>query len=327
LAIKLSARMLLKRKYDPLPLWLKTLERITGSLASGIFHRYPLADQAGSLSCQPLLIISSGRSGTTLLRSMLVAGGQIAIPPETQFLHRLPVKFLSAQGLGWQDLCHLVISSFESHHHYFQWETNLYSAYNRTMSLPEKERSLARIIDIVFTTYAEQRFPAATVWGDQSPVHTFYLSWIKPVFPRAKFLHLVRDGRDVISSMVERRGPAYLEEAVYRWMKSIECVRTLRKSSDSSQLLEVRYEDLVSQPTETLRKVSEYAGITYSPKMLDYWKLPSTIEYKYHVHHRNLSRPVFASSVGKWRDRLTPEQQKYVMSRVSTLLESLGYEI
>jgi hypothetical protein len=273
------------------------------------------------------LIVSAGRSGTTLLRSMLVAGGQIAIPPETWLLDKLPARFLSAQGLGWEDLSRLVISSFESHAHYHLWETNLYPAYEQAMALPKEQRSLARLIDLTYRMYAARNFPDATDWGDQSPLHTFYIPWIRAVFPQAKFLHLIRDGRDAIASMVERFGPGYLEEGTIRWMKSIECVNRFRKNPGTAQLLEIRYEDLVSHAPEMLQAISEYAGIAYSRKMLDYWKLPSTVEHKYYTGHRNLSKPVFASSVGSWKERLTPEQQSYVLNKTSALLVSLGYPV
>lgn len=324
---KINSPLRLKKKYSNHPLWMMAAFTIAKNLIKGVINRYPLADPTDSLSCQPLFIISAGRSGTTLLRSMLVAGDQIAIPPETQILHQMAVKFLSAQGLGWPDLSRLVIASFESHHHYFQWDTNLFPAYEQAIALPKKEYSLARLIDIVYTLYADKNFPGATVWGDQSPLHTFYLPWIQPVFPKARYLHMLRDGRDVISSMVERRGPAYLEDATRRWIKSIDCVAKLRKNIDAKQFLEVRYEDLVTEPTQTLQKVCNYIGISYAQKMLDFWKLPSTLEHKHHSFHRNLSNPVFTSSRGKWRERLTEKQQKYVVGETSALLESLGYSM
>jgi hypothetical protein len=104
-------------------------------------------------------------------------------------------------------------------------------------------------------------------------------------------------------------------------------VQALRKNIGPNQLLEIRYEELVAHPAEVLELISGHMGIEYTAKMLDYWKLPSTLEYKYQVHHRNLNKPVFTSSVGKWKERLTQEQQIYVMSKISNLLETLGYTL
>ncbi len=314
-----------KENYRVLPLWMMSSLRSVGSMLRGVTRRYPLDDRADSLSCRPLIFISAGRSGTTLLRSMLVAAGGIAIPPETQIFHTLALKYSSLQNLHWNDIARMVLAQFESHPHFQLWDVNLAPAYQVALNLPEKERSLARLIDIVFTTYAAQQFPEARAWGDQSPIHTFYLPWVYPVFPQGRYLHLLRDGRDVIASVAERRGPEALELATLRWKTSVRRVREFQKRANPEQVLEIRYEQLVSQPEEALRKVSAFAGIEYNPMMLEYYKLPTTIEHHYLAHHRNLGKPVFTTSIGRWKERLNKEQQAYVLSHISPLLQELGY--
>ena len=319
------------REYRCLPNWVVRLVD-AGRYLAGMMptvNRYPLADHTRSLSCQPLFIISAGRSGTTLLRSMLVVGGQIAIPPETQVIHIAVRKFLSLRHIGWADLCRVIVSLFESHNLFHMWGVNLYPVYRKVIYLPKKERCLARIVDEVFMCYAAQQFPDATVWGDQSPIYTFFLPRIFSVFPHAKYLHLVRDGRDAIASLVERgrllKGGMSLEEATYRWVTSVERVWSLQRRLSDNQFLEVRYENLVSEPAETLKKVCKFIGVEYKASMLDFWKSPTTIEHKYNEYHRNLSKPVFTDSIGKWTERLSPDEQQYVLAKTSGLLQRLGY--
>ena len=288
-------------------------------------QRYPLKDEISSNFRQPLFIISAGRSGTTLLRSMLVAGGQIAIPQETAHIHSLAVKYSALQHLNWEDLSALMIAYFENHHLFNQWETNLAAAYHTVRNLPEEERSLARTISEVYMTYGVQHFPKAVMWGDQSPRHTFYLPWILRVFPQAKFVHLLRDGRDVISSMVERHGSDYLEHGTFRWQTSIRRVAALKKRVISDQFLEIRYEHLVSDPENTLQKISQFIDIEYSLRMLEYWNLSSTVEHKVFAYHRNIGKPVSTNSIGRWRERLTNDQQHYVMTKIAEQLNNLGY--
>jgi protein-tyrosine sulfotransferase len=323
-----SFKFNLWKKYWCPPLWLNRLLNGGINFSHSIFERYPLADGSGSLSCDPLFIISSGRSGTTLMRSMLAASGEIAIPAETQIIHILAAKFPLLFSLGWEGLSHVIISDFEATNNFPLWEINLAPAYKKTEELPFKERSLARIIDEVFETYASEKFPDAKLWGDQSPIHTFALPYIQKIFPRAKFMHMLRDGRDVISSyMVKRNTNQYndLNEAIYRWKTSIERTADLKKSIPAEQYLEVRYEDLVLQPEESLRRTSQFLGIGYSSKMLDYWKMPSTIENKYYSYHANLGKPVFPSSIGKWKERLSEDQQTFILRNITSELKSLGY--
>jgi protein-tyrosine sulfotransferase len=316
------------KKYWCPPLWLNRLLNRGINFSRLIFERYPLADKFDSLSCDPLFIISSGRSGTTLMRSMLAASGEIAIPAETQIIHILAAKFPILFGLGWKELSHAIIADFESTSNFSLWETNLAPAYKRTEEIPTKERSLARIIDEVFKTYTSEKFPEAKQWGDQSPIHTFSLPYIQKVFPKARYIHMLRDGRDVISSYMIKRNTNQshdLNEAIYRWKTSIKRTKELKKSIPSNRYLEVRYEDLVRQPEEELRRVSQFLGIEYTSKMLDYWKMPTTIENKYYSFHANLGKPVFPSSIGKWKERLSEEQQVFILKNITPELKSLGY--
>lgn len=319
------SKFFLFRKYESSPLWQASFLKMGIYCFRSVFTTYPIADQRNSLHCRPVFIISSGRSGTTLMRSMLVASEQVAIPAETQILHNLAVKFRAYKGLGWADLSRLMIAEFESHHDFYMWEINLAPVYQKIIHLPERERSLAKIVDEVYMTYAAQKFPNARVWGDQSPLHTFYLSYIDKIFPEAKYVHLLRDGRDVISSMVKRHGNDYLYEAVHRWKTSIKKTDVFQKTVGSGRYIEVRYEDLVQDSEVTLKRISQFINIEYTPRMLDYWKLPTTMEHKYNLYHQNLGKPVFTSSIGKWQERLSQEQQDYVMKNISEELKHKGY--
>lgn len=308
------------------PLWIVRMKLRIFAIARFLFERYPLADKSGSLSCQPVFIIGAGRSGTTLLRSMLAAGNQIAIPPESQVIHRLPARFQTWQGLGWTGLVNLVIAEVESHFDFYLWKTNMAPAYIKANNLPRKEKSLARVIDIIFTTYAIEQFPDAKMWGDQSPIHTLFLPNLLAVFPDAKFINLIRDGRDVVSSYVKMHGDSILGESIYRWRESILRVKKVQKRIAGENFLDLKYEDLVLEPESALRKVSGFLGIEYSESMLDYWKLDTTVESKVYGHHQNLQKPVFTSSIGAWKTRLSEEQQRITINELSTLLSELGYE-
>lgn len=295
----------------------------TGLALGRMFRRYPLADQAGSLSCQPLFIVSSGRAGTTLLRSMLAVGGQIAIPPESYVIPTAVRRFLFLQHLGWEDLCRLIVALFESSGDFSLWGINLYPAYEIVINLPKPERSLARIIDEVFKCYADQQFPNSILWGDQSPGNTLHLPRVFHTFPQARYLHLLRDGRDVVASMIEKGHS--LHESTMRWETSVKQAQSLQAKLGPEQFPEVRYENLVSEPARTIGQICTFVGIEYQAEMLDFWQSPTTIEHKHYKHHRNLGQPVFASSVGKWEERLSPSEKEFVLAKTSSLLQSLGY--
>ncbi len=312
------------RKYL-LPQWLiNTGFYVTGAFSAG---EYPLAAPSDILSCEsPLFIISSGRAGTTLLRSILVASGKIAIPQEFPVIHKLIWYFLRHGTDEWSEICQGITRIIEATTEFPMWEISLNEATKKASLLPENHRCFARILDIYLETYAQKHFPGAIIWGDQSPLHTFFQPWILPAFPHARYLHLLRDGRDVIASFQNNLGENFsLEEATTRWKKSIQISRRLRQHLPDTQFLEICYEDLVQQPELTLGKVASYLGIDYRSEMLIYWQLSSTVEHKHLSHHQNLNKPIFSSSIGKWKERLTQEQQDYVLNRINPTLKSLGY--
>lgn len=320
------------RKYPELrvgrlPLWLVRLAYSGGRLLRGLrlWDHHPLADHHGTLSCQPLIMMSSGRSGTTLLRSMLVTGGQIAIPPESHILPYTALQFSALQDLSWDNQMRLVLSLFESITTFTVWETDLQVLYPRLRALPKQERSLARLLDLIYLHYAESAFPQATVWGDQSPNNVLYAPWLAQVYPQGKYLHVLRDGRDVVASYVQKGDS--IERATERWRVSVGQAQWLKKHLPSDCFLEVRYEALVSEPETTLQAVCRFSGIDYTRDMLDYWKSPTTVEHKYHTggYHDNLQKPVFTGSIGRWRERLTDEQQRYVMQQLSQTLLNTDY--
>lgn len=288
--------------------------------------RYPLADSANVLSCQPLIYISSGRAGTTLLRSMLAVTGQIAIPPETYALSFAALQYQAMQEQSWYNLVRIVLSLFEGIDDFHKWELNLHPVYVQARNLPPAERSLARIIDLVFLHYASVHYPNATVWGDQSPFNARRLSWIMAVFPQAKYLNILRDGRDVVASFKETDNPKQtIEWAIDRWLFAVQAGERAQKLLPAENYLEIRYEALVSEPEDTLKKVCTFADIDFDSTMLDFWKSPTTIEARYQEHHRNLNRPVFSTSIGRWQERLTEAEQAQVMTALKPKLQHLGY--
>jgi hypothetical protein len=292
LAVKLRWKSLLveRYRYRHIPDWMLLAAEVS-ALPRRLFRRYPLHDKAESLSCRPLFIVGSGFSYPRLL--------------------------------DWPDLVRLVVSLFETQTNFPLWDTSLIPAYRASFELPAAERSLARVIDEVFACYRDQNFPDAQSWGDQSPLNTLNLSRVRRTFPQARYLHLLRNPLDVVASMVEFGRTA--EEATTRWCESIRQVKRLERRIDAEQFLQIRYEDLVTDPEPALRRVCTFTGVTPQEQMLDFWKLPSTLEWRAHPHHQNLQKPLFTTSVGSWRSRLSAEQQQLAWAKTAPLARALGY--
>lgn len=313
----------LEKAYSHLPVgvasWLYNIQRTARLLVPT--SRYPLADPANTLTCQPLIFVSAGRSGTTLLRSMLVMGQQIAIPPEGFAIPYAALQYQAMQEQSWYNLTRLIVSLFEAPAHFSTWDMNMQPLYSATRSLPKDERSLARILDIIYAHYGRMHFPQATMWGDQSIENARRLRWVMAVFPDAKYLSILRDGRDVVASYMEMgRG---FHWAMDRWHSSVQAARYAQQHLPSTNFLEIRYEDLTTDPSTVLRQISSFAGIDYNEAMLDYWQSETT--EKDQKVHPNLGKPLFQSSVGRWKERISPEQADEMKAHLGPMLAELGY--
>jgi len=255
---------------------------------------------------------------------MFAAGGEIAIPPESQVITASVRRFRTLQYLGWKDLVRLTIALFESGPNYSLWEVDLSHLHRELFNIPKDKRSLALIIDFIMSVYRDTHFPRAKIWGDKSPLNSLHLPWIYKTFPEAKYLHLLRDGRDAVSSMAKRGRT--LEQATYKWMRAVKEAEKLGKRLSKNRFLTVRYEDLVENPHDTMNEICDFLSVNYTPDMLDFYKFESTKEATTRSHHSNLKRPLFTESVGKWKERLKKEEQIYVLNRIGPTLKRFGYD-
>lgn len=275
----------------------------------------------------PFFIIGSGRSGNTLLRSILVTHPSLAIPPESYVLQSVYRKFHLYRNLAWEDLVKIVVAEFESHKQFYHWDINLIPIYQKVLTLPKEDRTLAKIVDSIYRHYAAEKFPGATLWGDKTPMNTLYLNWIDKMFPKSLYIHIIRDGRDVVSSYLKAGIYDNVKDASWRWMASVERAKRLGQALSNERYMELRYEDLVSSPEVEVKKVCNFLGIQFHDNMLKPQENASKLGDAAKLsHHSNLYQPINSSSIGKWKKNLDTNQKKIVQKKISRLLEGLGYE-
>jgi hypothetical protein len=145
------------------------------------------------------------------------------------------------------------------------------------------------------------------------------------MFPEARFIHLVRDGRAVAASLLELDwGPNNAFDAAQYWMAR--CAPGLAAESrlGRDRVLRVRYEDLVSETEATLRRVVSFAGLEYESGMAQGTGLrPGAYSQQ---QHRLVGTPPNPSRVDHWRRTLTPRQVEVFEAEAGDFLGSLGYQ-
>lgn len=302
------------RVYDRLTILLRQL---------GPYH--PLRKPADDDRPSPFFIVGSGRSGTTLLRAILAGSREVAIPPESYVMGAAVRDYRRLSFLPWPALVRFVLGRFQFHPGFEAWATDLDEVHRQAAACPEPERSLAMILDAIYMAYAGRHRPEARRWGDKTPANVYHLPRLDAVFPGASYVHVLRDGRDVVASYLEAGLYDSAEDASERWIESVNLVRSFLHDVRPDRSLEVRYERLVRDPEAVTRRVCEHLALEYRPEMVNHRDRVEELGDTDAGHHAGLHRPIDDRSVGTWRDRLDERQRRVVEERLASRLVSLGY--
>jgi protein-tyrosine sulfotransferase len=293
------------------------------SLVNMFHNKHPLY-RKGCLSNQPVLILASGRSGNTLLRSMLTAGDELAIPPESYVLPKVIRLYKSYNFLSWELLCSLIIGEFEAYKEFYTWNTSLANSHQKARDLPKKKRTLANIIEIIYLEYANQNGFTSGRWGDKTPINSLYADKIAKVFPEAYYIHLIRDPRAVAVSYRESGLFSDIESGANFWVAANDRIEAL---TSKNKVYRVHYESLVIDIDLTLEGICHFLKLNFSKVMLSPWKnhkkLGDVVE---HAHHKNISKPISTEYCDSWKKVIDLKDQVRVEEIVSSRLKKYNYD-
>lgn len=268
--------------------------------------KYPLQAEP-PLDPQPFFVLGSGRNGSTLLNRMLNQHSALFLPSEQYFLGNSIFKFRLYHFLIWRDLMKVIAGELLPATETTTWNMDVNELIMPLMTL--QDQSLQRVIDGIFREYGHQLGSEFLRWGDTTPLNTQYLPEIFSLFPKAKYLFLIRDGRDVVTSY-HAAGAEYLgkyadpEEAARLWQRAVRRYEWLLKkvkATTGGEVLLVRYEDLVTFPEAALSRVCDFLELSFEPQMLHFYeKDPGSSMYQ-EPQHQNIRNPVSSDSIGKWQ--------------------------
>ncbi|GAB5458901.1 MAG: sulfotransferase [Henriciella sp.] len=273
----------------------------------------------------PLFIVGAPRSGNTLTRRVLMASGQIYIPPETYVFGEILSRWKKWSGLTWKEKVWLACAYFDRHPHFDDFEIDSFSPLAEQLEqLPKSEREPKAFYDALYAFMARKHGFTTARWGDKTPWNTTYLKQIVKAYPDAYYLHLKRDGRDVVASQV-RAGMRDISGSAQRWIDANEaCLKYLRKARRAP--LNVAYEDLVQDPAKVFSEIFAWADLDFDESYLT--KVPEKLaDVGRHAHHAAVTRPITASSIGRWRESLTASDFTEMPPRFAAMMTTLGYSI
>ena len=276
----------------------------------------------------PFFIVGSGRTGTTLLRRILQASDEVHIPPEIWAFKGAYYRFLLySPVMIWGDLVQLITVHYVLNSGFSDdLKAKAFDIAEGAVALPKEQRSLAAILDHIYRYHGTDQGTSFQRWGDKTPLNSYCLDEINRVFEDARFIHLVRDGVDVVNSRLKYGLQPTLQAAAERWTSAVRAVHAF-EARFPDRVIQVRYEDMVREPHDVIRNICTFIGVTFEPRMIE------TCDHVHEIkdvkdlrHHENVFGSVSTHRVGKGRERLDAATKGELQQLIGVDLVRLGYE-
>lgn len=259
----------------------------------------------------PFFIVGCGRSGTTLLRTLLNRHPDVGIPLESLFI----IDYLKAsEDAEISVLNRMLLEEPEIR----EWGID---PSPETLEGSESvSESIARLHELYIRPEGKSR------WGQKTPRFVRYMDLLIKHFPDARFVHLVRDPRAVANSLIH--SDVHWSNAYYaalRWNRDVSMGLDF-EIRHPDRVLRVTYEDLVQDAENVMGDVSDFLELERFNFRVDAEQKPGE-EYSsfYQNIHANIYRPPSSSHVTKWKQSLNQEAVICVESIAQEQMEELGY--
>ncbi len=263
------------------------------------------------MQSNPFFIIGCGRSGTTLLRTILNRHADIAIPLESLFI----IDYLKAAA---SHEISFLIPMLVREPEIAEWGI-------RPQVEDFKEcQSISDVVNQLHQIYLQAK--GKKHWGQKTPRFVRETALLLEHFPEALFIHVVRDPRAVISSLIHsdvHHSNAY--HASLRWRMDVMQGLEL-EDKHHQRVIRVHYEDLVRDTENTLRQILEFLNLAFDPVILQQDE-SSVGEYSkfYQNIHANLDRDTTDRYIDKWKDNLSNADIEVAEALTHDYMQRLGY--
>jgi len=279
-----------------------------------------------------VFIVGSPRSGTTLLQRMVDAHPDVAIFNEMWWLVSL---YRWRIGLTPDAMVTTELISQLMEHKKFRRRLQM-SRKKLGKVLPPlletgKPVSYARFMSNLFDMYGEAR--GKHLVGDKTPENVQNIPTLHHLWPGARFVHLIRDGRDVCLSVIDwensasRFSATWVEDPISTtalwWEWHVRLGREAGEPLEPKLYYEIRYESLVSQPTEKCAELCEFLKVPYDDAMLRFHEGRERMAPN--LGTKKAWRPV-TSGLRDWRSEMSVENVERFEAAAGDLLDELGYE-
>lgn len=277
-------------------------------------------------SSSPVFIIGTERSGSNLLRLILNAHPDISIPHPPHILKEMaPLERFYGElrdDRNFRKLVADVVKLVELH--FFPWDVKIDAG---RVFEEAGGRSLYCVKAAVYEQYA--RAKGKKRWGCKSTFVIHYTDMVRKRHPGAKFIHLVRDGRDVAvsarSSVFNRFHPYYVGML---WSLEQKTAAALAGRFSREEFITVRYEDLLCEPEKTVRDLCSFMREDFASAMLSYFEAPEAGALaKTSRSWEKCASPIAKDNVQRYKRELSVDETRVFETTAFEELSRFGYAL
>jgi Sulfotransferase family len=275
-----------------------------------------------------VFIVGCARSGTTLLRRMLDAHPDIAITRETHWIAKWfeRQQGVTPDGYVTDDLLPTLVN-YEKFARMGIDEAEL-----RALIRSESPLTYARFVSFVFDLYGRDQ--GKNLVGDKTPSYVLRIPMLHALWPTARFVHLIRDGRDVALSMLAWERTRLLSRfstwkehplvtAALVWASRVRLGIEAGRELGPKLYHEVRYESLVARPAEESARLCDFLGVPCEDAMLRFHE--GRERHDSGLSAKKAWRPITAG-LRDWRSEMASEGIGRFEAAAGDVLGELGYE-
>ena len=270
------------------------------------------------------IFVGSGRSGTTVFRNIFDSHPDLAITHEAHFVAPMAKRRGRYETNGF-DTDRFVADLFKNSN--FVRQGLLQDAVQAQLEA-DAVSGFADAVRSVFRLYAADH--GKTMAGDKTPGYVNHLELLGGVFPEAKFVHVIRDGRDVALGYLDRAewGPSTVADAALYWRSRVSRGRRGGSALGPARYVEVRYEDLVDDPEKTIRHLCDFLGLEYHDEMLRFHEKGAAFIAASNTPEAfgGLAKPI-TKGMRDWRVQMDAADVALFESIAGQQLGEVGYEL
>lgn len=285
---------------------------------------------------EPIFIVACPRSGTTILATLLNNHSKIASATETHFFNYVS----SQKKYKWKDFDLAQLTEFldESRINDFFTVAKLskedfISSFEEDFKIHrDAEENKKQVFNLMMQELCKAK--GKERFCEKTPQHLQNVKKILSIYPKAKIINLIRDGRDTVNSLIKMpwRPEGLINNSRF-WKKYISYGLKAQDEFEKSfpeSFITVRYEDLLKNPAETMQEITSFVGVDFEEAVTK----PSGIktddanifsDWETSWKHKSLEE-IDSTRISAWQKELSDQDQLILNWHQKKVLESLGYE-